>query len=167
MYSDAPMHDALAINPLDTAEQLIIDRDWAFDRPGEQELVAEVAGVWCNYRIWLHWNEELGTFGMTCALDSKLPKHLQVRVLPLLALANEKLWLGHFELQAQDGALCFRHTQLLRGAMQATPEQIDQLLDIAVQECERFYPAFQSVLWAGRNAEEAMSMAMFETMGEA
>ena len=161
------MQEENSLNPLDTAEQIVMDRDWAFDRPGEQELVAEVAGVWCNYRIWMHWEEEVGTFGFTCALDTKLPKHLHARIFPLLSLANEKLVLGHFELQSAEGAITFRHTQLLRGGVHATPEQIDQLLDMAVQECERFYPAFQSVIWGGRTVEEAMSLAMFETIGEA
>jgi hypothetical protein len=162
------MQDELAqMNPLDTAEQIIMDRDWAFDRPGEMELVAEVAGVWCNYRIWMSWEEGMGAFGLTCALDTKLPKHLHARVHALLNQANEKLWVGHFELQSADGAITFRHTQLLRGGVNATPEQIDHLLDIAVQECERFYPAFQSVVWGGRTVEDAMGLAMFETIGEA
>lgn len=154
-------------NPLDMAEQIIIDRDWAFDRPAEGELVTEVAGVWCNYRIWMQWDEEAGVLSFSCALDTKLPKHVHSRIWPLLAAANEKLWVGHFALQSVDGALAFRHAQLLKGGAAMPPEAIDHLLDLAVQECERFYPAFQSVVWGGRSVEEAMSLALFETMGEA
>jgi hypothetical protein len=37
----------------------------------------------------------------------------------------------------------------------------------ALHACERYYPAFQFVVWAGKSAHEAMSAAMFETEGEA
>ena len=41
------------------------------------------------------------------------------------------------------------------------------LIDIALHECERFYPAFQYVLWGGRTPTEAIDAAMLETVGEA
>ncbi|MGH6959444.1 MAG: YbjN domain-containing protein, partial [Dongiaceae bacterium] len=34
-------------------------------------------------------------------------------------------------------------------------------------ECERFFPAFQFVLWGGKSPEEALAAAMLETVGEA
>ena len=37
----------------------------------------------------------------------------------------------------------------------------------AIHVCERYYPAFQFVVWAGKSAAEAMSAAMFDTEGEA
>jgi hypothetical protein len=56
---------------------------------------------------------------------------------------------------------------LLRGQRGATVEQLEDLLDVAIQECERHYPAFQFVIWGGRTPEEAMQAAMLEPMGEA
>ena len=38
---------------------------------------------------------------------------------------------------------------------------------MAVTSCERFYQAFQFVLWAGKSAREALDAAMFETSGQA
>jgi len=40
-------------------------------------------------------------------------------------------------------------------------------VDIAVAECERFYPAFQLLLWGGKSPDEAVAAAMLETVGEA
>ena len=34
----------------------------------------------------------------------------------------------------------------------ASAEQIEDLVEIALSECERFYPAFQLVVWGGKNA---------------
>ncbi len=61
----------------------------------------------------------------------------------------------------------FRHTVLLRGAGGVAAEQLEDLVDIAVAECERFYPAFQLLLWGGKSPEEAVAAAMLETVGEA
>jgi hypothetical protein len=37
----------------------------------------------------------------------------------------------------------------------------------ASRPCGRYYGAFQFVVWAGKPAHEAMSVAMFDTQGEA
>ena len=103
-----------AYNPLDLAELVIMDRDWVFDRPAEGELIAEVNGQWCNYRIWFTWQEDSGGLTLSCALDSKLQKQSLSKVHALLALVNEKLWLGHFDINSEDTAVTFRHSLLLR-----------------------------------------------------
>ena len=40
----------------------------------------------------------------------------------------------------------FRHAVLFRDGTGASGELIEDLVDIAVSECERFYPAFQFVI---------------------
>ena len=56
---------------------------------------------------------------------------------------------------------------LLRGGRGASVEQLEDLVDIALNECERFYPAFQFVLWGGKSPTEAIDAAVIETAGEA
>jgi len=36
-----------------------------------------------------------------------------------------------------------------------------------VEACERYFPAFQFVIWAGKSAESAIESSLFETMGHA
>ena len=40
-------------------------------------------------------------------------------------------------------------------------------MDLAVAECERYYPAFQFVIWGGRTAEDAIASSLLDTVGEA
>ena len=42
----------------------------------------------------------------------------------------------------------------------ASVEQIEDLVDISVSECERFYPAFQLVIWGGKSADKAVCAAI-------
>lgn len=154
-------------NPLDLAEQVIIDRDWAYDRADDDELVAEVSGKWCNYRVWFNWQAEMGALIFSCAFESKIPEYVRSKVFSLMAKANEKLWLGHFEFSGEENCVTFRHSMLLRGGAVICTEQLEDILDIAFNECERFYPAFQSVIWGGKSPEDAMQIAVFDTVGEA
>jgi hypothetical protein len=65
------------------------------------------------------------------------------------------------------GMPIYRHSMLLRGTPSAAAESIEDLIDIAMTECERFFPAFQFVLWGGKAPDEALDAAMLECVGEA
>ena len=41
------------------------------------------------------------------------------------------------------------------------------MVETAIDECERFYPVFQFVLWGGKSPAEAISASLIETRGEA
>jgi hypothetical protein len=154
-------------NPIDLVEEIVLANEWAHDRTSEEEMVAEVSGRWCDYRLFFVWQEEISAMHFSAAFDMKVPKGRRQPVYELLALINEKLWLGHFDLASDDSSPAFRHAVLLRGAMGASVEQLEDLVDIALTECERFYPAFQLVVWAGKSAEDALTAAMIDPVGEA
>jgi hypothetical protein len=61
----------------------------------------------------------------------------------------------------------FRHALVLSGGVTASGRQCEALLSCALDACERYFPAFQFVVWAGKDAREALDAAMFETAGEA
>ena len=157
----------LSGNPIDLVEEIAVANDWAHDRAGDEELVVEIARRWCDYRLYFVWQEEIGALHFSCAIDMKVTQGRRGAVYELLALANEKLWLGHFDLSAEDNAPAFRHAVLMRGVAMASAEQVEDLVDIALAECERFYPAFQLVLWGGKTASQAIAAAMIDPVGEA
>jgi hypothetical protein len=61
----------------------------------------------------------------------------------------------------------FRHTLVLAGGAKLTASQCEAVLSNAVTACERYYQAFQFVVWAGQTGREALDQAMIETKGEA
>lgn len=154
-------------HPLDIIEEVIEYNDWMFDRRNDQEIAIQAPGSWCDYNIFFNWNETTGVMHFTCAFDIRIPPQRLPDAYKLLALANEKMWLGHFGLWEEDSQPMFRHSLPLRGAGGMTLGQIEDMLDTAIVECERFYPAFQYVIWGGRTVEEAISMALIDTVGEA
>jgi len=85
----------------------------------------------------------------------------------LLGSINEQLWIGHFDVWDESGVVMFRHALLLTGGVSTSAPQCEAVLGAALDSCERYYPALQFVVWAGKSAREAMDAAMFETAGEA
>jgi hypothetical protein len=154
-------------NPIDLVEEIVIANDWAHDRASEEELVVEISGRWCDYRLYFVWQEEISALHFSCGFDMKVSRGRRSAVYELLALANEKLWLGHFDLSAEENSPAFRHAVLLRGVSAASAEQVEDLVDIALSECERFYPAFQFVVWGGKSPAQAIASAMIDPVGEA
>lgn len=154
-------------NPVDTIETIAAINDWSFERSGEDEITISVAGHWCDYHVSFSWMEELEALHLACAFDLKVPGPRKTEVMRLLALVNEQLWMGHFDLWNREGVVIFRQSLLLAGGAEATSGQIEGLLNNALEACERYYQAFQFVVWAGKSATEAVDTALFETAGEA
>ena len=154
-------------NPLDIVEQVISSNDWIFDRRSDCEIAAEVPGRWCDYGLYFSWSHDIAVMHFSCAFDLKAPEKRRGALYELLARANEKLWIGHFGMDPDDGMPVFRHSVLLRGVTSASAESVEDMVDIAVTECERFFPAFQFALWGGRTPDDALAAAMLECIGEA
>ena len=159
-------HEASA-NPLDVMEQIVTNNDWVFDRRSDHEMAAEAPGRWCDYGLDFNWSHDICAMHFTCTFDLKVPDKQRTALYELLALANERLWIGHCGMETEDGMPSFRHAVLLRGAPGASAESLEDMIDIAITECERFFPAFQFVLWGGKTPQEALQAAMLECVGEA
>ena len=154
-------------NPLELLVEIVGANDWPHERTGLNELAVEINGRWCNYRLFFLWQEEMGALHFSCVFETRVDIQSHADVHQLLALINEKLWLGHFDLSSDDGTPMFRHTLLLRGAGPASVEQLEDLVDVSVSESDRYYPAFQFVIWGGKTANEAMNAALIDVVGEA
>jgi hypothetical protein len=154
-------------NPIDLVEQIVSSNDWAFDRRADDEMACEVPGRWCDYGLHFSWCAEINAMQFACAIDLKVPANRLAAVHELLAVANEKLWIGHFGLMENGPIPVFRHAVLLRGARGPSVESLEDLVDIAITECERFFPAFQFVLWGGKSPADALAASMLECVGEA
>lgn len=165
MAAVEPGYDRV-IHPIDLLEQLASAHDWAVDRSSDDELTLVVAGNWTDYNVSINWRDDLEALHLACAFDFRVPQNRLSEMYRLIAQINEQLWLGHFDLWTQEGLVMFRHGLLLNGAV-ATPRQCEALLKAALEACERYYQAFQFVVWAGKESREALVSTMFQTEGQA
>jgi hypothetical protein len=154
-------------NPVDVIEHIAALHDWAFERAGDDEITISVSGDWCDYHVSFSWMEDKEAVHLACAFDLKVPEARLLEVLRLISGVNEQLWIGHFDLWSKEGVIMYRQALLLSGGAEPTSAQVEGLLLTAIEACERYFQAFQFVVWAGRPASEALAAVLFETAGEA
>jgi hypothetical protein len=160
-------HDERLEHPVDTIERIAAVNDWSFERDEDDEISISVKGSWSDYHIAFTWLDEMEALHMACAFDLKVPERRKTELMKFVAAVNEQMWVGHFDLWSKEDVVMFRHSLILTGGLEPNPRQCEHLLKIATGACERHYQGFQFVVWAGKNAEEALAATMFETVGEA
>ena len=156
---DAPAVDMFAA--------LFEARGWPCELAGEDELAAEVKGSWTSYQLRVIAREDDNVVQILVLPDITVPEDLRVRMYEAVGLINEQLWLGHFDLWSANGILLMRHGALLGPGGMLGLDQAQVLVDAAIDECERFYPVFQFIIWGGKTPQEAIDAALIDTAGEA
>ena len=156
-----------SINPIDVIEDVIHSKKWTFSRADDCELVAEITSQWCQYRLYFSWTEQIKAISFTITFDLKFPENKSNEAYKLLALVNEKLWIGHFDITSKNGIPAFRHTILSNSETELLHKKFEDLVDIGIYECEKFYPSFQQVLFEDLNPKEAIKYSEFEIIGRA
>ena len=155
------------IHPVDIIEHIAAISDWSFERQDADEISISVKGGWSDYHVSFNWMEEMESLHLACAFDLKVPEARRGEVKQLISLINEQLWIGHFDIWSKEGVVLFRNSHLLSGGAEVSPQQCEALLRSALEACERYYQAFQFVVWAGKSAADALAEVMFETVGQA
>ncbi len=154
--------------PIDMLESYYAAHGWDHDRH-DDEIVASVKGSWTTYELRALWREDDSVLQFLAFPDIKVPDDRRAAIYETLGLVNEQLWIGHFELWSQSGILLYRHAAMIGGEEegQMSLASAELLVQSAIDECERFYPVFQFVLWGGKSPAEALAAALIETQGEA
>lgn len=166
---DEADHDNEAEAPLDMLEAYFIAHGWTCERQDE-EITATVKGSWTEYELRALWREEDGVLQFLAFPDVKIAENRRASIYETLGLVNEQLWMGHFELWSSSGILLYRNATAIEardGEATMSLATAELLIESAIDECERFYPVFQFVLWGGKSPAEAIAAAMVETQGEA
>ena len=155
--------------PIDMLEHYFSAHGWAYERNGDEEIVATFQGSWAQYELRAIWREDDNVLQFLALPDIRVAADKRPQTYETIGLINEQLWLGHFELWQTSGLVLFRHAALLEGEEGGTLtlQQAETLVETAIEECERFYPVFQFVLWADKTPQEAIAAALIDTQGEA
>ncbi len=153
--------------PVEMLAALFEARDWPFEYSGEDEISAEVKGSWATYQIQAIWRVEDHVLQLLCLPEVRVPDAKRAAMHEALALINEQLWLGHFDMWSNGGVVLFRHGLMLGEDGLLGPAQAQSVVEAAIEECDRFYPVFQFILWGDKTPAEALAAAMVDAAGEA
>jgi hypothetical protein len=153
--------------PVEMLASLFEARGWPFEYLGEDEISAEIKGSWTTYQFQAIWRTEDHVLQLLCLPDVRVPDPKRAQIYEALALINEQLWLGHFDVWSNGGVLLFRHGLMLGDDGLLSPGQAQSIVEAALEECDRFYPVFQFILWGDKTPAEALAAALVDAAGEA
>ncbi|MEZ5708001.1 MAG: YbjN domain-containing protein [Blastomonas sp.] len=153
--------------PVDMLSALFEARGWPCELVGEDELLTEVKGSWTSYQLRAIWRAEDNVLQMLAMPDIRVGDEKRQAMCEALALINEQLWLGHFDIWSDSGVVVYRNGLLLGSDSLLGLDQAQLAVEAAIDECDRFYPVFQFILWGDKSPAEALAAALIDTQGEA
>jgi hypothetical protein len=166
MSAELDLHDDL-VNPLDSVEEFLVSNNWVFNRMNPDELMVSVTGKTGTYRLFFLWQEDMSALQFCCQYDMIIPAANRAAATGALTDLNEGLWMGHFDIPRQTNTPSFRQTCLFRGSTKGeASEHIEDLVDISLAQCERYYPLFHFLSQSNALDEQNLSLAVMETAGQ-
>lgn len=154
-------------NPLDSVEEILVSHNWVFSRLNDDELSVRVTGKSCDYDLDFIWQEDLSALQFSITYNLSIPDDKKLQIAQTLLTINQNLWMGHFGLTKEDLSPCFRQTCMMRGIVNKSfSEHIEDLVDISLAQCERYYPAFDLLANTHAANDQHISLALMDTMGE-
>ena len=153
--------------PVEMLLALFEARGWPCEMVSEDEMSGEVQGSWAKYQLRAIWRAADRVLQFLCLPDIRVAANKKRHAYELLCLINEQMWLGHFDIWSNGDVLLYRHGALLGDAGRLSIDMAQALVESAIDECDRFYPAFQFVLWGGKTPRAALEAAMVDAAGEA
>ena len=152
--SQATIDTSLA-HPIDLVTRFVARHDWLVRQQDRDAIIAEIPGRWSDYQLAVSWQDGEETMQVVCRIDVRAEQAQVGEIALLAALLNQQLYIGHLALDMSTCELELRHTLALRGAGGATPEQVEDVVDIMLGECEQVYPAIYQVVTGALNAGDA------------
>ncbi|MEC8109169.1 MAG: YbjN domain-containing protein [Pseudomonadota bacterium] len=159
--------DIILDDPIELVTRFVVTHDWLLQSRGENAVVVEVPGKWCDYQLAVLWRHDESAMQVKCRIDVQTDPTRYGEMALLATLLNKQIFIGYLGLDVITGELEMRYTLALRGAGGATPEQIEDVVDILLGECEHCYPAIYQVANHNVLATDAAGITMFTTEGKA
>ncbi len=155
------------IHPIDIVQNLAEEKDWDFDRIGENQIAMTIESRWRTYSVTLTYSAHDEALRIVCAFEMSPPARRRSAINDLIVKINDRCWLGAFVIWRDQKITAYRYSLNLAGGAEASVTQINDMVRSAVMVCERFYPAFQLVGWSGESPEKALQIAIDEAYGRA
>ena len=184
----------LSYDPMEMVETILVEEAMHFERTPEGDICFSLNGGWRHYDLWFSYHASGECLQLCAGLGFKdlweLKGERLSALYELLALVNQRVWFGHFELfsdvpnfegRAQDDQygfdIVFRYALAVTSLDRPSMIQTAHMINRVVESVDSFYPAFD--MWAkslkanlplgdeSGSPESIMAACLFETVGEA
>ena len=165
---DKPAADVSELgNPIELVARFVVRQDWFLKQTHADGVVVDVPGHWGQYQLRVDWQEDLQVLSVHVMFDLLFDDVPMARLKTLLSDLNDHLFLGHFRLSSDKRQVQLYYVLSLRGAGGATSEQIEDVVDILLGQCEQAAPAFAQLVFAPDQLTLSAGLIMVPVAGQA
>ena len=129
-------------NPIDCIEDHIYKFDVEPLRYSADHLGLKCNGSWSKHEIAIVWNETNKIINFSTCYDFKNKGKVTKGIYSLISSINEKINLGYFHYYSKLETVFFKYHVSIKGFDYLTSEQIDDILNVVINECDKYFPAF-------------------------
>ncbi len=163
-YSD----EMILGDPIEMVSRFVVAQDWFLKQTSAHGVLADIPGKWGHYQLLAEWHDDAEILSVETRLDFMIEDVSDLSILGMLAELNKSLFIGHFQLSNDKQQIILRYRLPLRGAGGVTPEQIEDVVDILLTQCEQAAPVLcQPIYGQHPHDVSATQLVMVTAQGEA
>lgn len=161
--------DAVNISIIDLIEMVATKLDFRVYRAGETDISVLLSNNKSEYQLFVELRQDIyEALYFSCDMDITIAKEEYATATVAIVKANEHSWLGHFDLTSTDSQIMYSFTLPFASAVNYDEINIELLLGIILDECERFRQYFSMALENNGNmSDQSINTLFFDAIGEA
>ena len=167
MGHPAMRDDSRTEGSIATATDFADRRGWSVKRVDANNAILRASGVWKTYDLAVSRIPHREAVLIVCAFELRQSRDRTDAVLETMRRHNDRLLFGHFSLSVEAGVVSFRYALPASDEGEGLDSTLDRMLDLAVRECDRFYPALRLSASANLEPSRALASAMMDPVGRA
>ena len=154
-------------NPIDFIEEYVLDYEIEKIRDSRDEIIIFSKGVWRNYEISFKWDSKRKIIEIITYFEMSKKNRINKSIYSLISDINKKANVGFFNYCTELNAILFSYKISIKGQDSISVEQIKNIINIVIDECDRFFPVFFVFFYKKQDPIHALDIALLDTVGEA
>ncbi|MDR0580696.1 MAG: YbjN domain-containing protein [Holosporaceae bacterium] len=155
------------INPIDITETLAAKMDLNFNRIDDNEISVQLKRKNPEYILSVIFKSDYEIIYFSCDMNLYIKKEKYAVITDAIVKANERIWVGHFDLISVDNRIVYSLTIPFVSSFLADEGVIESIMRLITDECDRFYHYFSLILESKDSLDFSISNLFLESAGEA
>ncbi|MDR0556093.1 MAG: YbjN domain-containing protein [Holosporaceae bacterium] len=159
--------DRLNVNPIDITEILATKKNLYFNRVDDNEISILLKSEKPEYVLSVIFRSDYEIIHFSCDVNLRVPKKKRLVVTDAIVKANERIWVGHFDLISADNCIVYSFTIPFVSSFSVDEDTIESIIQLVKDECNRFYCYFSMIIENRGLSEASLNSLFLEISGEA
>jgi hypothetical protein len=157
----------LEINPIDITETFATKMDLNFSRVDDNEISILLKEDYPQYVLSVVLKADCEIMCFSCDIGLSVPGNRRLAVVDAMAKANERIWVGHFDLISTDSRIVYSLTIPFVSSFLMDEEMLESMVQLITDECNRFYHYFAIMIESKKCPDITLGALFLEEAGEA